>query len=181
MYANSQGGIMKKISKITDSIRIRIFFIFLIAVLFLIIQLNAQSKGEIGIAKVSKQVVPNSSQGLKMVADILDVVGGKSESDSFKMVISAGGQPSPIGKSQSSAYKVYAGFVHASFVRHGDVNGNGQVDLGDVVYLITYLYKAGPEPIPMEAGDLNCNGTVDLGDVVYIITYLYKAGPPPCS
>jgi hypothetical protein len=65
-----------------------------------------------------------------------------------------------------------------NFLR-GDCNGDGVIALGDVVYLITYLYKNGPAPIPLQAGDLNCNGVVDLGDVVYIITYLYKAGPPP--
>jgi len=50
---------------------------------------------------------------------------------------------------------------------------------GDVVYLITYLYKSGSAPNPLLAGDANCSGEVELGDVVYLITYLYKAGPPP--
>jgi hypothetical protein len=61
----------------------------------------------------------------------------------------------------------------------GDCNGDGVINLGDVVYLITYLYKNGPAPNPILAGDVNCNGVVDLGDVVYLITYLYKGGPPP--
>ena len=62
----------------------------------------------------------------------------------------------------------------------GDVNGDGVVDLGDVVNLITYLYKSGPAPDPLEAGDANCSGLVELGDIVYLISYLYKSGPPPC-
>ena len=62
---------------------------------------------------------------------------------------------------------------------HGDANGDGVIDLGDVVYLISYLYKGGPAPVPLQAGDINCNGMVNLGDVVYLITYLYKSGPPP--
>jgi transglutaminase-like putative cysteine protease len=62
---------------------------------------------------------------------------------------------------------------------HGDVNGDGVIALGDVVYLITYLYKSGPAPNPLLAGDVNCDGGVALGDVVYLITYLYKGGPPP--
>jgi PKD repeat protein len=70
-----------------------------------------------------------------------------------------------------------------SFFRysHGDVNLNGIIDLGDVVYLITYQYKNGPAPICLLAGDVNCDGLVGLGDVVYLITFLYKNGPaPPC-
>jgi hypothetical protein len=62
----------------------------------------------------------------------------------------------------------------------GDCNSSGSVELGDVVYLITYLYKSGPAPDPLSVGDVNCNGVVDLGDVVFMITYLYKGGPAPC-
>jgi hypothetical protein len=51
----------------------------------------------------------------------------------------------------------------------GDVNHSGAVEAGDVVYLISYLYKNGPPPCPLSQGDVNCNGTVDAGDVVYLI------------
>jgi len=61
----------------------------------------------------------------------------------------------------------------------GDANNSGVIELGDVVYLITYLYKSGPAPVPLLTGDANCSGEVELGDVVYLISYLYKGGPPP--
>lgn len=61
----------------------------------------------------------------------------------------------------------------------GDVNYDGVIDLGDVVYLISYLYKGGPPPIPMICvGDCNHDGNVDVSDVVYLINYLYKGGLP---
>jgi len=70
---------------------------------------------------------------------------------------------------------------HFVYFIHGDVNMNEIIELGDVVYLITYLYKNGPAPDPLAAGDVNCDGIVELGDVVYLISYLYKNGPaPPC-
>jgi len=69
--------------------------------------------------------------------------------------------------------------VSSRSISDGDVNNNGTTDLGDAVYLISFLYRNGPYPIPLESGDVNCNGVVDLGDVVYLIAYLYKAGPPP--
>ena len=62
----------------------------------------------------------------------------------------------------------------------GDANGDQKIDLGDVVYLVNYLFKDGSPPDPLEAGDANCDGTVDLGDVVYLVNYLYREGPPPC-
>ncbi|MGB7060913.1 MAG: dockerin type I domain-containing protein [Candidatus Zixiibacteriota bacterium] len=61
----------------------------------------------------------------------------------------------------------------------GDVNGDGIVNVGDVVYLISYLYRAGPPPVPMSMGDVNCDGIVNLGDVVFLIGYLYRGGPVP--
>ena len=61
----------------------------------------------------------------------------------------------------------------------GDCNGDGTIDVGDVVYLVNYLYKNGSAPDPQQAGDCNCDATVDLGDVVYLINYLYKQGSPP--
>ena len=62
----------------------------------------------------------------------------------------------------------------------GDVNNNGVVDVGDVVYLVTYLYRSGPAPIPMVCvGDVNNNDIVDVGDLVYLVSYLYRSGPAP--
>jgi M6 family metalloprotease-like protein len=75
--------------------------------------------------------------------------------------------------------KLYA-YIHIlSSYLHGDANGDGVINLGDVVYLISYLYRGGPAPNPLQAGDVTCDGPVNLGDVVYLITYLYRGGPPP--
>ena len=63
----------------------------------------------------------------------------------------------------------------------GDANGDGEVNIGDVVYLVSYLYKAGPAPVPVPAGDVNCDGLINVGDIVYLVNYLFKGGPPPCE
>ncbi len=60
-----------------------------------------------------------------------------------------------------------------------DCNGDGVIDLGDVLHLINYLYKGGPAPDPFGTGDVNCDEVIDLGDVLHLINYLYKGGPPP--
>ena len=69
-----------------------------------------------------------------------------------------------------------ASFLHTI---PGDVNGDGQVDIGDVVFLVNYLYKGGPPPEIPELGDVNGDSVVDLGDVVYLINYLFRDGPVP--
>jgi hypothetical protein len=64
----------------------------------------------------------------------------------------------------------------------GDATNDGNIDAGDVVYLINYLFRNGPEPIPiLYTGDPNCDNQVDVGDVVYLINYLYRGGPEPCN
>ena len=61
----------------------------------------------------------------------------------------------------------------------GDVTNDQVVDVGDVVYMINYLFKSGPVPDPLASGDVNADCVVDVGDVVYLINYLFKGGPPP--
>ncbi len=61
----------------------------------------------------------------------------------------------------------------------GDPNGDGGGGVGDAVYLISYIFKGGPDPICFEEGDANSDGTVNVGDVVYIIVHVFKGGPRP--
>lgn len=61
----------------------------------------------------------------------------------------------------------------------GDANGDGEINVADIVYLVNFLYRGGGQPVPMEAGDANCDTVVNVGDVVFLVNYLYKAGDPP--
>lgn len=61
----------------------------------------------------------------------------------------------------------------------GDANNDSLVNMGDIVFLINYLYKDGPEPCVMEAADPNADCQVDLGDVVYLINFVFREGPAP--
>jgi hypothetical protein len=62
---------------------------------------------------------------------------------------------------------------------YGDANGDGQIDVSDVVFLINYLFIKGPAPEPLSAGDSNGDCAVDVADVVYLINYLFVGGPTP--
>jgi hypothetical protein len=72
--------------------------------------------------------------------------------------------------------------TESAFIR-GDVNGDGVINVTDVVYLINYLFLVppGPPPVPLEAGDANCDGVINITDVVYLINFLFLVppGPPP--
>lgn len=72
-------------------------------------------------------------------------------------------------------------YVENQWERSGDIKRDGSVDLGDVVYLINYLFKDSLAPEPLRVADVNGDEAVDIGDVVYLVGYLYKSGPPPVS
>jgi hypothetical protein len=62
----------------------------------------------------------------------------------------------------------------------GDINNDGNINILDVSYLIRFLYKGGPAPVPTpDAGDINNSGTINISDITYLINYLYKSGSPP--
>jgi hypothetical protein len=69
-------------------------------------------------------------------------------------------------------------FVFSLFIL-GDTNDDGRIEAGDVVFLLSYLYRNGPEPNPLQSGDANSDGDVDGADVVYLLNYLYRGGAPP--
>jgi hypothetical protein len=65
----------------------------------------------------------------------------------------------------------------------GDVNGSGSINSSDVIYLVAYVFKAGPEPVCTDgkSGDVNCSGSVTAADVIYLVNFVFKGGPAPCS
>lgn len=64
---------------------------------------------------------------------------------------------------------------------NGDANGNGVINILDATYIISYLFKGGPEPYPRESADAQCNGIVNILDATFIIQYLFKGGVAPCK
>lgn len=61
----------------------------------------------------------------------------------------------------------------------GDANHDGIVNAGDIVYLVSYLYRGGPAPVPLSEGDVTCDGIINAGDIVFLVSYLYRGGPTP--
>jgi hypothetical protein len=86
-----------------------------------------------------------------------------------------------VGQGTSPSFGINQGFWQenlSGFVR-GDCNGDGVVGPADVVYLLNYLFRAGPAPDPLWVGDCNCNDIVGPEDIVFLINYLFRGGPVP--
>jgi hypothetical protein len=63
----------------------------------------------------------------------------------------------------------------------GDADANQVVNVSDAVYLISYIFGGGPEPMPYLSGDVDCNEIVNVSDAVYLIAYIFAGGPEPCA
>lgn len=74
---------------------------------------------------------------------------------------------------------LHVSFAPPSYV-HGDADGSGDVDVSDVVYLISFIFSGGVEPAPLAAGDADCSGAIDISDVVCLINYIFSGGAAPC-
>ncbi|MCK4417791.1 MAG: hypothetical protein KAV99_06455, partial [Candidatus Latescibacteria bacterium] len=147
--------------------KIKLAMIFLVVVAFFAVVVHAQSNKQVQPKKVKQKAVSemkiapvstperspfkDSRQGYKMVTDVLDGFGGESESDNYRIPVNSGGQSSPIGASQSTAYKIFAGYVYSVGWPNVTVispNG-GESWCVDTTYNITW-YSLGIDSVMIE-------------------------------
>jgi len=78
-------------------------------------------------------------------------------------------------------YAVGDGPVHLDFnYMPGDIDGDFAVNILDVIYLINWKYKNGPQTITARwRADVNADLGYNILDAVYLINSLYKGGPGP--
>ncbi len=132
-----------------------------------------------------------SSTNYEIPVSVMDATGKQKSSDNYK-IKDAVGQPTPVGDPKtSSEFKLVSGFIYSEFIYthfeeyikvnyvYGDANLDCLVDIGDVVYLINYLFTGTSAPRPMNAGDPNDDCIVDVGDIVYLINHLFTGTSPP--
>ncbi len=60
----------------------------------------------------------------------------------------------------------------------GNYNRDNTVNVVDIVYLINYLFRSGPEPW-LYMGDCNADGEISISDAVCMVHYVLKSGERP--
>jgi len=63
----------------------------------------------------------------------------------------------------------------------GDANGDIDMNIGDPVFIINYIFRGGPAPDPLCLADANGDTEINIGDAVYLISYIFKNGPAPVT
>jgi parallel beta-helix repeat protein len=61
----------------------------------------------------------------------------------------------------------------------GDANNDGMVAVGDIIFIINYLFRQGPPSNAPCQMDATGDGEVNLADIIYILNYLFRGGSPP--
>jgi hypothetical protein len=114
--------------------------------------------------------------------------GGVIGATSTNWELDASVGQSVAGFGSSTNYQLEVGFWYGAdaaacpVVLTGDADNSSEVKLSDVIVLVNYVLKAGPDPVPCPAaGDVNCDGEVKLSDVIYLVNYVLKAGLVPCD
>ncbi|MEW5925760.1 MAG: S8 family serine peptidase, partial [Candidatus Zixiibacteriota bacterium] len=111
------------------------------------------------------------SPGSGEVARLLFEIAGDAEPGSIIEVDSGFINSQVINLSnQSVSYGpvVYSGEVAVISALRGDADNSGAHNILDVIYLINYLYRAGPAPISFLAGDADSSGSINLLDIVFL-------------
>ncbi len=66
------------------------------------------------------------------------------------------------------------------FIR-GNADGQGDLGIGDAIFILSFMFQNGVTPPCMDAADTNDNGLVDIGDAIGILSYLFAQGAPPAA
>jgi len=61
----------------------------------------------------------------------------------------------------------------------GDANSDGQANVGDAVFIVSYVFKGGAPPNCMLESDANGDCYVNVADAVYMVGYCFKDGHIP--
>ncbi|MFH1372992.1 MAG: S8 family serine peptidase [bacterium] len=74
-----------------------------------------------------------------------------------------------------------SGLIQTRPVIRGDADNTTAIDVGDLTYMVAYLFQGGSPPVTIQAGDADFNFSHDVGDLNYLVAYLFQGGAPPAT
>ena len=113
-----------------------------------------------------------SSTSYRISTTVISGGGNTMSSDNFSM-ISTLGQPTVLGKGSSASYNSYPGFWYTFLltIAVGDVNGDGAVNLEDVIMTLQIVTGQTVESIYLEA-DADGDGRIGVAEAIMILRKL---------
>jgi hypothetical protein len=89
-------------------------------------------------------------------------------------------QAGPLTTDQRGSHRPFGSVCDAGAYERGpcgDVNGDGSVNVGDVFFLINFLFAGGP--VPPGLANVNGDSATTVSDVFSLINELFAGGPAP--
>ncbi len=95
--------------------------------------------------------------------------GGNTMSSSSFSMVSTLGQPTVLGNSSSANYSSYPGFWYTLLaIAVGDINGDGSVDLQDVIAVLQIMTGQTVESVFLQA-DADGDGRIGVAEAIMIL------------
>jgi hypothetical protein len=107
---------------------------------------------------------PGFIEGLPPFPDVF--LGGRTSREQDEDCFTAALFAAPLAE--------YRGF----FFRRGDANSDGQVNLADVVFLLSYVFADSSRPECLDAADANDDGHVNAEDATTTVGFLFLGNGP---
>ncbi len=112
------------------------------------------------------------------------ISGGGTNASSANFLLMGTLAQTAAGEAASANYSVNQGYWQSFGCcdKRGDVDNTGSIDVGDLTWLVAYLFQGGGPPPCEEEGDVDGTGSIDVGDLTWLVAYLFQGGapPPPC-
>ncbi len=61
----------------------------------------------------------------------------------------------------------------------GDADHSGEVNIGDVTFLVSFIFQGGKEPLNIAESDADGGGDTNIGDVTLLVGYIFQGGAEP--
>lgn len=112
-----------------------------------------------------------SSTNFEITSSVISAGGGSMASANFNLTTTLG-QPSPLGAASSTSFNLDTGFWFTLLlIMVGDVNGDGNVDLEDVITVLQITTGQSPATVLKDA-DADGDGKIGLTETLHMLRKL---------
>jgi len=135
-------------------------------------------EGDLNLARARRRVIveegDSSTRTISGITDTCYTVSALHEGGTFEYKVKAVYTDGTTGDWSNIEYVTLAEATASGKV--GDINCDGEVNVGDVTTLIDYLLGNDPSPIDLDAADVNKDNEINAADVSALIDILLGSG-----
>jgi len=126
---------------------------------------------------------PVSYDGIRIVRDGTEISDLPGDQQSYRELVEEFGTHEyrvvgTVGEWQGASEACSVVVEGVAFVR-GDSNASGRVDLADIIFILSYLFRSGETPPCLDAANVNGDIAIDISDAIYMLNYIFNHAAPP--